>query len=125
MINQELKEKIKTYQEENRYDELKLCFRYNDLNRNAQIKLVKLLKKYSRNKTIRTTITNQQIDEALLIGNPPIFTNNWHVFTGDQFPSWREKKLSKLIYYLNKKTVSIKTKNSILNSLSIKNTENN
>lgn len=94
-------------------DRLEIFFRYSDLSRAGQIKLVKLIKAKSRVLTVRK-LRHREIDEAFELADPIIF-QNWRTgFNGGQFPAYREVQLSSLAYHMNKKNLNRDSLNRIL-----------
>ena len=101
MINQELANITNEFEQDN--DKF-ICFRYSDLTRPAQVRLIKALKQKSSIQRIKSDkIKCQDMDKALTIVDPPIFENYYNRFSQGQLPRWRELQLSRIIYHLNRK----------------------
>ena len=101
MINQELANITNEFEQDN--DKF-ICFRYSDLTRPAQVRLIKALKQKSSIQRIKSDkIKCQDMDKALTIVDPPIFENYYNRFSQGQLPRWRELQLSRIIYHLTRK----------------------
>lgn len=104
----------------NKYDERhQMIWRFDDFTEKAQIKLCVMLKEYSRCWTVRKSIKDGGIDikeifHALRISNPIIIQNYQKGFYSGQMPAWREKQLSRLVYYLCRRNPSEETKKEII-----------
>lgn len=103
MINEKIKEFLNSTEEKNQCE---IQFRYSDLSRAGQIKLVKLIKAKSSIWTVRDKFRCREIDDAFLLANPVVFANWRNNFSLGQFPRERERELSSLAFNLHKKKIS-------------------
>jgi len=84
-------------EESNEYN--RIIFRFNDFNDKTKKKLSRLLKNKSSIYSVHSRVSLKDIEISLSLTNPIIFRNYSNSFSFGQFPRWREKQLSRIIYY--------------------------